>query len=201
MNSEADDAATVSEIKPNRKPLLWAGIVLAAVVASIGIWNGTVYFPVSNALSGESGSSTIAYRRWLVSPDEIVFDIRSVDPSASMAEMDRRLFKAAEALKDRSYSKVVLTYRGTGKFLLEGGQFKTIGEEREFQNPIYTIRTLQEHVANMDGSPAFETWTGGWLGVMGQQMNDHNEMHARWWVRDASKQPEGTPIGETGSTL
>jgi hypothetical protein len=176
------------------RKIYWYGGGLLSVIALLSIWNATVYLPVSNALSDETDSTTIAYRRWLISPNQIVFDIRHVAPSVSMAEIDRRLFKAAEALKDRSYDNVTLAYRGSGKLLLSGAQFKTIGETRSYQNPIYTIRTLPEHVTELDGSEAFGTWTGGWIGVMGKQLEDHNELHARWWTRDAMGLSEGSAI-------
>ena len=47
------------------------------------------------------------------------------------------------------------------------------------------MRTMQEHLQNPDGSPAFEVWNGGLLGVLGKQMEDHNAFHKRWWVDDA----------------
>jgi hypothetical protein len=44
---------------------------------------------------------------------------------------------------------------------------------------------LPEHVYALDGTPAFGTWTGGWLGVMGKQLDDSNEFHKQWWVNEA----------------
>lgn len=102
-----------------------------------------------------------------------------------MVSMTRRLLKVAEALKDDDYGRIYLSYKGREKFYLEGPYFKQIGTEREWQNPIYTVRTMPENVHNLDGSPAFQTWTGGWLGVMGQQMDDNNEFHRKWWVDDS----------------
>lgn len=151
--------------------------------------NAPVTLPVMNALSEEDGASTFAYRRWLVSPSQIAYDIWSVDGTQSMASIDRRLFKAAEALKDRSYSNVVLAYRGEAKFNMERPYFKKIGQTRLTENPIYTMRTMQEHLSNPDGSPAFQTWSGGWLGVLGKQIEDHNQFHRKWWVNDALGNP------------
>ena len=141
--------------------------------------------PVATALAGETGADTPVYRRHWISGDEIVFDIRSVDGSTSMADMTRRLLKAAEALKEWRFSRVYLAYRGDERFYLEGAYFKQLGEERGFQNPVYTIRTMPENVHNLDGSPAFGQWTGGVIGVLGRQMEDVNEFHRRWWVSDA----------------
>jgi len=170
-----------SEVKPNKRRWpLWIGGLLVALIA----WNAVITVPVSRALSGEEGATTVAYRRWLISPSQIVFDVWSVEGTQSMADMDRRLLKAAEALQDRSIDQVVLAFHGRTKFLMKGTYFQEIGATRQTQNPIYTIRTMQEQISNPNGTPAFETWTGGWLGVMGKQMEDHNEFHKRWWVND-----------------
>ena len=157
---------------------LWLGGILLALIA----WNAVVTVPVFRALSDEEGSTTVAYRRWLISPSEIVFDVWSIDSSQSMVAMDRRLFKAAEALQGRSYDSVVLAYHGKARLVMDGTYFQEIGATRRTQNPVYTMRTMQEHLHNPDGSPAFETWSGGWLGVLGKQLEDHKAFHKRWWV-------------------
>ncbi len=100
-----------------------------------------------------------------------------------MAGMDRMLFKAAEALQDKSFDSVVLAYRGETRLLMDGSYFHEIGATRQTQNPVYTMRTMQENLSNPDGTPAFEQWSGGWLSVLGKQLEDHNEFHRRWWVR------------------
>jgi xanthosine utilization system XapX-like protein len=168
--------------------------VVIVLLGVLGIYNGVVTIPVSRALSDETGVTMVAYRRWLVSPGTIVVDVWKMDGTAAMVDVDRNLFKAAEALKDQSYSNVVLAYRGRGRFLLDGAHFKTIGEERSYQNPIYMVRTLTEHIDNMDGRPAFGTWEGGWLGVLGKQMEDQGEFHAQWYAREALGVPAGTKL-------
>lgn len=169
---------------------LWLGAVLGLLIA----WNAIVAIPVIRALSEEKGATTFVYRHWLVSPNRIVFDVWSVDGSQAMVDMDRRLFKAAEALQEKKFDAVVLAYRGEGKLVLDGGFFQEVGATRQTQNPLYLVRAMQEHVTNLDGSPAFDTWTGGWLGVLGKQMEDHNEFHNRWWLRAALEMHEGATM-------
>ncbi|QDZ06430.1 hypothetical protein FPZ24_02185 [Sphingomonas panacisoli] len=134
------------------------------------------------ALSGEK-HLTVAYRRWLISPNDIVFDVWRLAPDGSMADMDRQLFKAAEALKGRPFDHVVLAYHGVGRFMIDGAHFGVIGDSWSYQNPIFIVRTLPENVSDMTGKPAFETWTGGLLGVVSQQMEDHNKLHEQWYLR------------------
>ena len=178
LPAEADKPT--SEVTNNKRRWLFGGL---AVLATLLAWNATVYVPVSSALSEEDSHSLVAYRSWFVSPSTIVLDVRDVDMNGSMADMDRLLFKAAEALKDRQYDTVVLAHNGTGRFIVDGAHFQDVGQSYSYQNPVYLMRTFTENVSNMDGTPAFGTWTGGWLGVLGEQLNDHNEFHQEWWVR------------------
>lgn len=179
--NEAPSPVQDSTAPTRRRWPFWLGVIVLALI----FWNAVVTVPVAQALSDEDGSTTVVYRRWLISPNQIVFDVWSVGGSQSMIEMDRRLLKAAEALQHRSFDQVALAYQGSTKFLMDGPYFQEIGASRQWQNPIYTIRTMQERLSNPDGSPAFESWSGGWLGVVAKQMEDHNEFHKRWWVRNA----------------
>lgn len=64
-------------------------------------------------------------------------------------------------MKDDSFKDVTLAHAGEEKFRVDGQYFRTLGTEFGTQNPVYTIRTMPEHMLRLDGSPAFETWTGG----------------------------------------
>jgi len=180
IEADASRVAAESAPRPARRWPYWLGGLLAALVA----WNATVFVPVYQAQAEESDASMIAYRRWLISPSHLVIDVRSVEGTQSMAGMDRMLFKAAEALQNHSYDDVALAYRGKTRLLMDGAYFQEIGATRQTQNPIYTMRTMQEHLSNPDGTPAFGEWSGGWLGVLGRQLEDHNEFHRRWWANE-----------------
>lgn len=73
---------------------------------------------------------------------------------------------------------------GKHKFYIDGEHFKKIGEEHEYQNPVYTLRTLPENIYTLDGKQAYPNWTGGVLGVMGKQMEDLNEFGKKWVLED-----------------
>jgi len=57
------------------------------------------------------------------------------------------------------------------------------------QNPVYTMRTFPQNVYALDGSPAFETWSGGLLGVLGKQLEDFSEFHKQWYLNEISAGP------------
>jgi hypothetical protein len=178
--------ATSTTHRSSKRKFLWLLLLLVGLLGALLAWNAVVFVPVRSALAEEHDASIVAYRRWLVSPSQIVVDVRSVEGTQSMAGMDRMLLEAAEGLNDQTYESVVLAYSGDAQLLMEGSYFREIGATRQVQNPVYTMRTMQEHIQNLDGSPAFETWSGGWLGVLGKQLEDHNEFHQRWWLRGAA---------------
>jgi len=96
----------------------------------------------------------------------------------------RGLFQSAKALhlSGRRFDRVVLARSGKPVFAMTGDSFVSLGEELEAgQNPIFLIRTLPEKLHDPDGNPAFGRWEGGWLGVMGKQMEDVNQA-ARQWI-------------------
>lgn len=162
--------------------------VVAALLAVLAGWYlhaRTISAPVEEALAGEVTADLDVYHRHWLSGSELVVNVASVEGTASMVDVTRQLLKAAEALKDKDFDRVYLAYEGNEKFLLEGAYFKRLGEEREWQNPIYTIRTMPQNVMNLDGTPAFGAWSGGLIGVLGGQMDDNNEFHQQWWVHDA----------------
>jgi hypothetical protein len=180
----------------NQKAALIAGVI----VAVLAIYNGIVAVPVVLARQDESGVTMVAYRRWLIDPTTAVVDLWRVDGSATMAEVDRNLFEAAQALKGQSFKNVQLAYRGQGRFLLDGAEFETIGNELSFQNPVYTIRTLPEHISKLDGTPAFGTYEGGFLGVLGAQMRDHSQLHWSWYLASISGADPSSTMPESGGS-
>jgi len=182
---EASNAAVKAKRKYRAIYLLVPLVLAAAIFGALEWRKHAINSQVQTALVDEAGATTTVYRRDLLGGNDIVFDIQAVSGDMSMVIMTRRLLKTAEALKDADLGRVFLAYKGHEKFYLDGAYFKQIGAERQTQNAIYTIRTMPENVHNVDGSPAFQTWSGGILGVLGQQMDDVNEFHRKWWADDA----------------
>lgn len=142
---------------------------------------------VTSSSSANEGIKVIVRYQWLVNPKVVIYDLRGVAGDKSAADVSRVLFRFAEKIKDREYKKVVISFQGNEKFHLDGVYFKKLGNEFAEQNPIYLIRTLPENLYKPDGSKAFGSWTGGWLGVMSKQMDDFNNFHRQWYIDDAIK--------------
>lgn len=169
----------------------WWKWILApiAVVVVVAGWNYiALQRPLSSALSADprnEGIGVLTHYEWYVNPDVLVFDLRDVSGDNSEADVLRSLLQFAQAMQNNDFDTVVLAYKGNPRFMLKGAYFKQLGVEFSYQNPVYTLRTLPAHVYNLDGTPAFGTWTGGWLGVVGHQMEDLNAFGRRWFLTDA----------------
>ncbi len=142
---------------------------------------------VLNSDTRNKGISALAHYDYLVNPKTLVFDLQVVSETNSPVDIFRVLLQFAATQKDCDYETVKLSFKGQTKFLLKGSYFKTLGVEFETQNPVYTMRTLPENVIKPDGTAAFGTWTGGWIGVFGKQMEDFIEFHKQWYINDLSK--------------
>jgi hypothetical protein len=163
----------------------WAK-VSAAILAGLAIYNGLVTIPVALARKDESGVTMVAYRRWLVDPTTTVIDIWHVSGEASMADVDRNLFLAADGLKGQHFSAVELAYHRSGRFLISGDKFNEIGKQWRSQSVMYLINSVASGATDLAGKPAFGRWEGGWLGVMMKQMQDHNQLHWAWYLAEMS---------------
>ena len=122
-----------------------------------------------------------------INPSIININFWNIDNDKTMADMDRIIFQLAEVLVDKTFEKVIFSFRFDKKYFIRGDYFKKIGEEFSYQNKIYLIRSFPEKLYKMDGSKAFSTWTGGLLGVMTKQMEDHNEFHKVWYLEEWAK--------------
>lgn len=166
--------------------LPWLALTILAVGATaFGLNWALIQGPAASHLAQDPRNAkvtTYAYARWGIDPTTLVFDLHSISGEASMTDVSRVLLQTASALKDTRFNEVVLAYRGEGRFKLAGAYFQQIGQEYGTQNPLYTIRTMPENVFSLDGARVFDTWSGGFLGVMGKQMEDVGQFHRRWYM-------------------
>ena len=128
---------------------------------------------------------TVTYGQY-VTPSKLIYDLKSVSSTNSMADVFRVLLQFAEKMSSKNFKEVILSYKGKAKFKIDGKYFQTLGKEYSWQNPVYTIRTFPENLKNLDGSQAYGQWTGGLLGVLEKQMEDFNDFNEKWYLKDMS---------------
>jgi len=156
---------------------------IVAVLLALLAFNATVAVPVALELGEDErneGFTLVAYRSLGVHPREITIDLFSADRAAPV-DLYRGLFQASAALEGRRFDRVTLARQGSAVFVMDGADFALLGESfTAGENPIYLIRTLPEKLYLPDGTPAYGTWTGGFLGVLGAQMRDVNDAAQTW---------------------
>ncbi|WP_148293647.1 hypothetical protein [Azospirillum sp. B4] len=161
------------------------GLAIAAV--GIAGWNlACVTLPVARALDQDPRNGpvqVVAYHRGLVLPDTLVVDVWGAQPPAGSLDVLRALMQAAAILDEHNYETVVLAYRGRPRFKLPGFYFQQLGHDYDRgEDTTNLVRTLPQNVRTLDGNAAFETWTGGMLGVQDRQMDDVQTFSRRWWM-------------------
>lgn len=170
----------------------WAIGAVTAVAGAMGalwLWNyAAVGAPVGDALAGDvrnPSGAMVAHFAGYMDPSTLSLDLKADAAAVSCADISRMLFTSARAVGDRKFDRVLLARNGRPKFLLEGPYFSRIGLEYETgQNPVYLMRTLPENVFTLDSAPAYSTWTGGMIGVLGKQMDDLNHFCRDWTAED-----------------
>lgn len=158
---------------------------LALLAGSLWLWNyEAVAGPVGDllALDPRNPPGTMsAHFMGYVDPNSLDLDLKDSSSAISCADLMRMLFVAAEAMRTRPFDRVLLARNGEGKFWLSGGYFGELGVQYlAGQNPVYLMRTLPQNVQTKDGGPAYPTWTGGVIGVLGKQMDDLNSFCRSW---------------------
>jgi hypothetical protein len=166
----------------------WLRLILV-VVALCGLgWLANYSLigrPVSVELRSDSRNAAFnlnAHYQYYVKPNTLVLNLSDVENAAPL-DLFRGLFQAAEAMhrSGREFDRVVLSRSRKTVFVVQGSYFKSLGANYGAgENPVYLIRTLPENLYRSSGESAFGTWEGGWLGVVGKQMEDANEAARRW---------------------
>ncbi|HEX8459393.1 MAG TPA: hypothetical protein VF656_19025 [Pyrinomonadaceae bacterium] len=172
---------------PKRRGCLIPLLLLVLIPLAIYGWNYvTLQRKMNDVLKQDprnKGVDVSTHYKTYVNPNVLVYDLRGIEGTNSKLDVMRVLLQFAEKVKDEKFDKLELAFRGETKFLLDGDYFQSLGREYNFQNPIYTMNHLSENVKRPDGTDAFSTWTGGWLGVTTRQTQDFNDFHDQWYWR------------------
>jgi hypothetical protein len=125
-----------------------------------------------------------------VAPRTLVFDVRDLSPGKTKLDVFRVLLEFAESQTGNDFESVKLDFRGEAKFVLKGAFFKALGENHRDQNPIYTLRTFPQNAYTPEGRQAFPTWKGASLEAFGHQLEDFNELHQQWYLKELAHKHE-----------
>lgn len=194
----SDAASRVPSTTPSksRAPLILGlvggGCTVTAIifaVATVLFINHAVNAPLQKVIHDDRRNEGVTANAHYNGLDfsTLVFDLKDISGTTSRADVFRVFLHYAHAMKDDKFESVVLAFRGTPKFMITGSYFRKLGEEFDFQNPVYTIRTFPENLQTPDGERAFPVWEGGVFGVVQAQMEDFNKFHDQWYLNDMLK--------------
>jgi len=179
------DADPPGRSKKNRFIFL---IIFISIPVFVYGWNYfSLQFPMNDVIEKDprnKGVEVSVHYKTYINPSVLVYDLRAISGTNSKADVFRILLQFADKMKDRKFDKVELCYRGDTKFVIDGDYFQQLGREYGLQNPVYTMNHFPENLKLPDGTRAYETWTGGWLGVAARQMEDFNDFHDKWYMRE-----------------
>jgi hypothetical protein len=168
--------------------------ILTAIILGIGILYGYNYIRFQSIMNNiinddvrNKGINVSVHYNAYINPSVITYNLNSISGENSMIDIFRVFLQFADKMQSNRFETIELCFQGKPKFKVQGAYFQRLGKEYSSQNPVYTMRTFPENLMKMDGSRAYPEWTGGWLGVMGKQMQDFNDFHKKWWLEDMSK--------------
>ena len=185
---QADTVTEPAPSKRRRRSWLVLPLLAAAVLAGIYSFNYIqLQNPMNEVLKGDSRNTGVEVRVHYgnyVNPSVLIYDLRSVSGTNSKIDVFRSFLQFADKIKDKRFDRIELCFRSNTRFTLDGGYFQTLGRDYGTQNPVWTMNHFPENLYLPDGSKAYSTWTGGWLGVAGKQIEDFNDVHDKWYLRE-----------------
>ena len=98
--------------------------------------------PVNQVLrenSAFAGMQVSAHYEYWVVPGVIVYDLREISLKQTPMDVHTALLEFAKKVKDKRYSRVDLSYKGTTKFSIDGASFSRIGKEYAKKNYDYVL--------------------------------------------------------------
>jgi hypothetical protein len=137
-----------------------------------------------------AGVRASAHFQHFLNPAVLVFDLKGISGSNSRLDVLRVFLLFAEQEKSRAFSAVQLECQGHARYVLKGAYFRQLGREYQGQNPVYTIRTLAEHVYTTDGRVAYVPSNGGLMGMI-DELKHFTDFMDKWCFRDLATQMSG----------
>ena len=130
------------------KRLVFVGTPLIAAIIGYGANVFLLQQPMNQILRENAAfhgmSVSTHYEYWIV-PGVVVYDLRELSFRQTPIDVHTAFLEFAKKLRDRRYSRIELSYRGTAKFEIDGTSFRRLGDEyakRNFDYVLYTFPRL-----------------------------------------------------------
>ena len=137
------------------KRLVLVGTPLVAALVGYSANLFLLQEPVNQVLQESSafnGMEVSAHYQYFVVPGVVVYDLRQISMRQTPIDVHTALLEFAKKLKDKRYSRVELSYKGTTKFSIDGDSFRRIGNEYAKKNYDYALYSFPKLLRPEDGS-------------------------------------------------
>ena len=113
--------------------------------------------------------------------DVIVFDLSDrLTAVARRIDPVHLLLQFVTKAKSSSLHRIVLAHRGVKLFYVSADDIEELASSYDAGGRIWAFNHLPERCRTMSGTSAYETWSGGWLGVAERQTEDLNSLLEAW---------------------
>ncbi|HEX2831919.1 MAG TPA: hypothetical protein VHW00_02835 [Thermoanaerobaculia bacterium] len=173
----------------NRR-LIFVGTPLVAALIGYSANLFLLQEPVNDILRENAafrGMKVSAHYQYWVVPGVVVYDLQELSFRQTPIDVHTAFLEFARTLKEKRYSRVDLSYRGTTKFSIDGASFAKLGEEYSKRNFDYVLYSFARLFRSGDGKPALDRAT-----------NDRDallEFHRRWYGQDQMTQTVENGLG------
>ena len=164
------------------KKLVFVGTPLVAALVGYSANLFLLQEPVNDILRENAafrGMEVSAHYQYWVVPGVVVYDLKELSFRQTPIDVHTAFLEFAKKLRDKKYSRVELSYRGTTKFSIDGASFRQLGNEyakRNFEFVLYDFPRLFRRESTVP-PPAAASERDALL-----------RFHKQWWGNDAMTQ-------------
>jgi hypothetical protein len=159
--------------------LVFVGTPLVAALIGYSANLFLLQEPVNDILRENSafhGMKVSAHYQYYVVPGVVVYDLKDLSFRQTPIDVHTAFLEFARKMKEKRYSRVDLSYKGTTKFTVDGASFMKIGNEYAKKNFDYVLYTVPRLLRPAGDTPA-----------IGDDSTDRDallQFHRKWYGED-----------------
>jgi predicted nucleic acid-binding Zn ribbon protein len=165
----------------NRK-LVFVGTPLVAALIGYSANLLLLQEPVNDVIRENAafqGMQVSAHYEYWVIPGVVVYDLKGLSFRQTPIDVHTAFLEFAKKLKEKRYSRVDLSYKGTTKFSIDGASFAKLGSEYEKRNFDFVLYRF---------APLFHASDGSAVTTNASQRDALLQFHRRWYGQDQLSQ-------------
>ncbi|MEO8035494.1 MAG: hypothetical protein ABI837_13745, partial [Acidobacteriota bacterium] len=137
------------------KKLIFVGTPLIAAVVGYSANLILLQQPVNNIIKENAalqGMSVSAHYEYWVVPGVVVYDLKKLSGQQTPMDVHKAFLEFAKTMKEKRYSRVELSYKGTTKFSIDGASFSQLGEAYAKRNFDFALSKFPSLFHARDGA-------------------------------------------------